>query len=145
MSWKRSAKTSAYQPEDRGQGRSNSGIYAQGRYEVQILDSYGLEGRDNECGGIYSVARPLVNMAASPLEWQAYDITFQAPVIEGGKVVKLPRMTVLHNGVKIHDDLEIPRTTGASMSGEMTPTGPLFLQDHSHAVEYRNIWIEELR
>ncbi len=133
-----------YEPENRGQDRGNSGVYLQGRYEVQVLDSYGLEGMDNECGGIYRIARPRVNMAAPPLQWQTYDITFWAPVMDGDKVVKLPRMTVLHNGVKIHENLEIPRGTVGTIAKNALPTGVLLLQDHSHPVEYRNIWIEEL-
>lgn len=133
------------EPDKRGQGRGNSGVYVQGRYEVQILDSYGLEGRKNECGGIYEVYEPLVNMAAPPLQWQSYDITFTAMVMDGDTVIKLPRITVVHNGVKIHDNMELPHITGGSpFKNAMVQAGPLFLQDHQHPVEYRNIWIEEL-
>src|SRR5262249_47044455 len=90
-----------YMPNDKGQGRGNSGVYVQGRYEVQVLDSYGLEPKDNECGGIYEVAKPLVNACKAPTVWQSYDIDFRAPKFEGGKKTEPARMTVLHNGVKI--------------------------------------------
>ena len=129
-----------YQPQDRGQARGNSGAYIQGCYEVQMLDSFGLEGLDNECGGIYKAARPSVNMCLPPLSWQTYDIDFTAPRFEDGKKVAKARMTVRHNGVVIHDDLEIPEGTPGGTNGE-GEAGPLFLQDHGNPVRYRNIWI----
>lgn len=129
-----------YQPQDRGQARGNSGAYVQGCYEVQMLDSFGLEGLDNECGGIYKAAAPAVNMCLPPLTWQTYDIDFTAPRFEDGKKVAMARITVRHNGVVIHDDVEIPEGTPGGTNGE-SETGPLFLQDHGNPVRYRNVWI----
>jgi hypothetical protein len=134
-----------FMPDARGQGRGNSGVYLQGRYEVQVLDSYGLEGRDNECGGIYKVATPLVNMCAPPTQWQSYDITFHAPRFDtAGGNVKNARLTVLHNGVKIHDDVEAPKPTAAASDSKVTEPGGIYLQDHGNPVQYRNIWLVEL-
>lgn len=130
-----------YQPHDSGQARGNSGAYVMGVYEVQMLDSFGLEGRDNECGGVYSVKPPAVNMCLPPLAWQTYDIDVTAPRFENGRKVKNARMTVRHNGVVIHDDIEIARVTPGGVRGEEGPTGPLFLQDHGNPVRYRNIWV----
>jgi Domain of Unknown Function (DUF1080) len=134
-----------YQPEDRGQGRGNSGIYVQGRYEVQMLDSFGLEGEQNECGGIYSVGKPAVNMALPPLAWQTYDIDYTAAVYEDGKVKTNPRVTVIHNGVKIHDNIELPgeRNTTAAPLKAGPENGPVYLQNHGNPVRYRNIWVVE--
>jgi len=133
-----------FQPLDRGQGRGNSGFYAQGRYEVQILDSFGLEGLDNECGGIYQVARPKLNMCFPPLAWQTYDIDFTAAKFEQGKKVANARMTVRHNGVVIHENVEIPHTTpGAILKDETPEPGPVYLQDHGNPVRFRNIWVVE--
>lgn len=130
------------QPSDSGQGRGNSGVYVQGRYELQVLDSFGLTGENNECGGIYQIAQPRVNMCYPPLSWQTYDIDFSAPEFDGeGKKTKNARITIRHNGVLIHDDLELPRGTPGGVSGESKEPGPLFLQDHGNPVAFRNIWV----
>ncbi|HZL91037.1 MAG TPA: DUF1080 domain-containing protein [Pirellulaceae bacterium] len=137
-----------YQPEDSGQARGNSGIYLQGRYEVQMLDSFGLEGKDNECGGLYSVKNPDVNMCLPPLSWQTYDIEYTAAKFDdSGKLVAKPRITVQHNGVTIHKDVELPGdrgTTAAPVSPGKDP-GPIYLQDHGNPVRYRNIWVVETK
>jgi len=130
-----------YQPHDSGQARGNSGAYLMGAYEVQMLDSFGLEGRDNECGGVYSVRPPDVNMCLPPLAWQTYDIDVTAPRFEDGGKVKNARMTVRHNGVVVHDDIEVAAVTPASVRSVEEPTGPLVLQDHGNPVRYRNIWV----
>ena len=129
-----------FMPHSLGQARGNSGVYVQGRYEVQVLDSFGLEGKDNECGGIYSVSEPAVNMCYPPLSWQTYDIDFQAARYKDGQKVKNARITVRHNGTVIHDDIELPKDTpGRHAEGD----GPesLFLQDHSNPVVFRNVWV----
>ena len=87
-----------YMPKASGQGRGNSGVYVQGRYEVQVLDSYGLKSKDNDCGGIYSIAAPLVNACKAPTVWQTYDIEFTAPTCENGKKTAPGVITVYHNG-----------------------------------------------
>lgn len=136
----------SYQPEDRGQGRSNSGLYLQGRYEVQILDSYGLEGKHNECGGIYSVGPPRYNMCFPPLTWQTYDVNFTAARYDvDGKLTADPRVTVKHNGVVIHDDIKLPgnRSTTAAPVKPGPDKGPVFLQNHSCPLRFRNVWVVE--
>jgi hypothetical protein len=132
-----------YRPDARGQGRGNSGFYMVDHYEVQILDSFGLEGKNNECGGIYERKDPTVNMCLPPLQWQTYDIDFTNAVEENGKVVKKSRITVRLNGVVIHDNVEIAsKTGGARKDPEGTP-GPLRLQGHGNPLQFRNIWILE--
>jgi hypothetical protein len=131
-----------FMPKARGQGRGNSGVYLQGRYEVQVLDSYGLEGRDNECGGIYSVAPPRVNMCAPPMQWQTYDITYRAARFDSsGKKVKDALMTVEHNGVEIHNKEKVSKATTAAPRDNHDG---IYLQDHGNPVQYRNIWVVEL-
>lgn len=132
-------------PEARGQGRGNSGVYLQGRYEVQVLDSYGLEGKDNECGGIYKVGAPLVNMCAPPMQWQTYDITFTAPRFDNaGAKTRDARVTVVHNGVAIHEERVIPAPTGGALDSNVAEPGGIYLQDHGNPVQFRNIWVVEL-
>jgi hypothetical protein len=130
-----------YQPKDRGQARGNSGAYLQGCYEVQMLDSFGLDGKDNECGGIYKAAAPRVNACLPPLSWQTYDIDFTAPRFDGEKKTANARMTVRHNGILIHDDQEIPAFTPGGPRKQEGPKGPLFLQNHGNPVRYRTIWV----
>lgn len=129
-----------FKPFARGQKRGNSGVYVQSRYEIQILDSFGLEGKDNECGGIYSIAAPKVNMCFPPLTWQTYDIDFTAARYEGDRKVKNARITVKHNGVVIMRDLELPHATPGRLD-EASDPAPLYLQGHGNPVFYRNIWV----
>ena len=141
-----------YMPKATGQGRGNSGVYVQGRYEVQILDSYGLESKNNDCGAIYEVAAPKVNACKAPTVWQSYDIEFTAPKCADGKLVEPARMTVYQNGVKIHDEVrlakkdkdgkeEIVTNTRAGLGGDPCSPGPILLQDHGNPVQFRNIWL----
>ena len=127
------------------QDRGNSGVYIQGNYEVQILDSYINETYiDGMCGAVYKMYPPLVNVSRPPGIWQSYDIIFRAPKLDSaGKVVKKATVTVLHNGVLIQDHVEVEPTGGRLGSAE-TARGPIFLQDHNHPVQFRNIWVREL-
>lgn len=132
-----------FKPHARGQARGNSGVYVHGRYEVQVLDSFGLDGRDNECGGIYSIAEPIVNMCFPPLTWQTYDIDFTAARYDDdGNKTDNARVTIKHNGVTIHNDLELPHHTPGKIAEGPEP-GPLYLQGHGNPVVYRNIWVVE--
>jgi hypothetical protein len=140
-----------YMPKAGGQGRGNSGVYLQGRYEVQVLDSYGLKSQDNDCGGIYTVAAPLVNACKAPTVWQTYDIVFQSPMCKDGKIVEPAVMTVHHNGVLIHDKQRVARkkdgkeeivtNTTAGLGGDPCTPGPILLQDHGNPVQFRNVWL----
>jgi hypothetical protein len=128
-----------------GQARANSGVYMQGRYELQVLDSYGLQSQDNDCGGIYKIAPPLTNACKKPERWQAYDIAFRhVRFNELGRLREKARVTIFHNGVMIHNNLELPGPTPGGLDADINKPGPLFLQDHGNPVRYRNIWITAL-
>lgn len=135
----------SFMPNGRGQGRSNSGCYLQGRYEVQILDSFGLSGEHNECGGIYTIKKPNVNMCFPPLSWQTYDIEYHVAKFDSdGKKTDDAWMTVKHNGVVIHDKVKLPHATTAAPLKEGPEPGPLHLQNHGDPLRYRNIWYKTI-
>lgn len=132
-----------FRPDARGQGRGNSGFYMVDHYEVQILDSFGLEGLNNECGGVYQRLDCKVNMCLPPLQWQTYDIDFTNAVEENNKIVKKSRITVRLNGVVVIDDAEIAGKTGGARSEPEGTPGVLRLQGHGNPLQFRNIWIVE--
>jgi len=131
-----------------GQGRGNSGVFMQGRYEIQILDSFNNKTYyDGQAGAIYRQHAPLVNASRKPGEWQAYDVIYHAPRFDGtGKLLKPGTVTVLQNGVLIQDNAEIKGPTASDNPRyEAHPLKqPVALQDHGNPVRFRNIWIREL-
>jgi hypothetical protein len=130
-----------YMPEARDQGRANSGLYLQSRYEVQVLDSFATEPVFNGCGSLYRYRVPDVNMCLPPHAWQTYDIIFTAPRwASDGTKVRNGRITVWLNGVKVHNNVELKNKTGAGKEEEplLLPTR---LQDHGNPIRYRNIWL----
>jgi hypothetical protein len=131
-----------YMPKATGQQRGNSGCYLQGRYEVQILDSFGLEGKNNECGGIYTIKDPDQNMCFPPLTWQTYDIDYTVAKFDAqGKKLTPATITVKHNGVVIQENVALDHATTAAPLKEGPEPGPLYLQNHGNPVRFRNIWM----
>ena len=130
----------------RGQDRANSGVYVQGCYEVQVLDSYGIKNYgDNDCGGIYGLYKPLANANLEPEKWQTYDIYIRAAKFdENGNVTEDAYITVLFNGVCIHNASKLYDATGGNLENRRVAVGPLMLQDHGNKVRYRNVWFERL-
>ncbi len=131
------------------QGRGNSGILLQSRYELQVLDSYNNQTYSNgQAGSIYKQHIPLVNVCRKPGEWQTYDIIFIAPRFnDDGSLLSPGRITVLQNGVLVQNNVEIKGTVafrGQPEYSKHNPKEPLLLQDHGNPVSFRNIWVREL-
>lgn len=139
------------------QATSNSGVYLQGRYEIQVNNNFGTkpmlvekDGKKvevfdtHQCGAIYGRIAPSKNMARSPMEWQSFDVVFHGARGEGDKVTKKARVTVVWNGEKVIDDAEIDGVTGGALDSKVTEPGPLLLQGDHGRVAYRNIKIRPL-
>jgi hypothetical protein len=132
-------------PEFKSQDRGNSGVYQQGRYEIQVLDSFNNPTYPKGgCASVYGIADPLKNVAKPPGEWQTYDITFHAAKYDGDKKVHDAHVTLYWNGELVQDNTDIPHPTGGGAKEEDTP-GPIKLQWHHHHVKFRNIWIAPLK
>lgn len=134
--------------EAKGQGLGNSGIFLMRLYEVQVLDSYSSSTYPNgQAGSIYKQSIPLVNASRPPMEWQTYDIVFDAPEFDGNKLSKPAYITVFHNGVLIQNHVELKGPTvfiGHPEYKAHPEKLPILLQDHGNGVSYRNIWVREL-
>ncbi len=137
-----------YMPEAHGQERGNSGIGLQSRYELQILDSYGIaEPGSGDCGAVYSQHAPLTNACKPPMQWQTYDVMFRAPRVDSdGKVTEKARITVFLNGIPVQNNQEIDGPTGIQYGDKVEPgePAPLVLQYHHNTVAFRNVRITPL-
>jgi hypothetical protein len=132
--------------EARGQARSNSGVFFMGfTYEIQVLDSYELDSQNNDCGAMYSIHPPLVNACRPPETWQTYDAVFHAPRFDAdGAKIANARITLLQNGVLIHDNIDIPYPTPDHSFSEPAEPGPIQLQYHGNDVRFRNVWVRPI-
>jgi len=133
-------------PEATGQGKGNSGVFLQGRYEIQVLDSYGIAvPGTGDCAAVWDQFAPLVNACKPPLEWQAYDIAFRAPRFDGsGGMQSNARISMVHNGQVALNNVEVMSVSPAKLDDNITEPGPLLLQYHGDAVSFRNVWIVPL-
>ena len=132
-------------PEATGQWKGNSGVYIHGCYELQVLDSYGVEpAKMDDCGAIYGIQAPRVNACKPALEWQTYDIYVRAARMEGDEILEYAIVTILQNGQVIHNNFVLPRSNPGGVYDKVVAEGPLMLQDHGNPVSFRNIWIETL-
>lgn len=133
-----------FEPENLGQARCNSGLFLQSRYELQVLDSFGLVPIINDCGAIYHVKIPDINASFPPLTWQTYDVEFRAARFNDKKVRTEPaKITVKQNGITIHDNLVLDKMSPNYVTEEYPGVGPLFVQNHGDPVQYRNFWLLE--
>jgi hypothetical protein len=132
--------------DKKSQERANSGVYLQGRYEIQVLDSYENKTYEKgECGALYGIIGTSKNANKPPEQWQTYDITLHAPrVDDDGKVTEKGRLTVVLNGQTVIDDGKFDKVTGGALDEELGKPGPIRLQDHGCTVRYRNIWLKPL-
>jgi hypothetical protein len=124
----------------------NSGVYIHGCYEIQILKTYDVEkpGK-NDCAAVYDMYAPIANACLPPTEWQTYDIFFRAPRFDGEKIVEYARLTMLHNGTLVHNNVTLNNVTPGGVIDTIVARGPLVLQDHGHdPVSFRNVWIKSL-
>lgn len=136
---------------------SNSGVYFQGRYEIQILDSWGVkELKHGDCGGIYERWAngkgfeghpPRVNSSRPPGEWQTFDVVFRAPRFDadGKKIANAKFVKVVHNGKLVHENIEVTGPTRAATYQDEQPVGPLMLQGDHGPVAYRNLWLRPIK
>jgi hypothetical protein len=137
------------------QDKGNSGIYIYNNYEIQVLDTFALDYSSKEhpikleskmtqwCGCLYKMKMADTNMGLPPLVWQTYDIEFIAPEFDGDKKIKNAIVTVVHNGIKIHDKVELKTGTGAGAKRPQLARGPILFQNHGNPTVYRNVWIVE--
>jgi hypothetical protein len=137
-------------PKGESQGRGNSGVFLMGLYEIQVLDSYENKTyADGQAAAVYGQYPPLVNASRPPGQWQSYDIVFHGPRFgNAGKLLRPARVTVLHNGVLVQDNVELSGPTAHKARPPYSPQPeklPLALQDHSNPIRFRNIWIRELK
>lgn len=136
------------------QKRSNSGVFLMDRYELQVLDSYTDDNyktnrtyADGQAAAIYGQHPPMVNVCRKPGQWQSYDVSFLRPLFDqSGNCIRKARITLLHNGVVVHNNLEIEGSTSHKKKAAYTPheKGHIRLQDHNNPIRFRNIWIREL-
>ncbi len=136
-------------PRGESQNRGNSGVFFLDRYEVQVLDSHANETYpDGQAAALYGQTPPMVNASRAPGEWQTYDIVFEAPRFEDGELTSPAYVTVIHNGVVVHNRRAMVGPTGHRSLPKYTPhapTGPIRLQDHGDPVRFRNIWVRPIR
>jgi hypothetical protein len=135
--------------EGQSQGRGNSGVFLMGLYEIQVLDCYqNPTYPDGTTAAVYGQYPPLVNACSKPGEFHVFDVLWTSPRFDGGKLARPAFVTVLHNGVCVHNHVELQGPTQHKRLAAYEPheaTGPIILQDHNNPVRFRNIWVRELR